>query len=181
MGPNLTADAIVNVLREFFCDTAVPTILYSDNGPQMDSHKFAHFLTQWGVNHVTSSPHFPQSNGYAEASVKAMKALIIKCWDPQTQSVNRDKWAHGLLQWRNIPRSSGLSPAQIMFGHPSRDALPVHKRAFAPERQKAAREVDERVALQKQRLKNTYNRTASDLPPLSVGTPVAVQDSGTRK
>ena len=126
MGPHLTAEAIVNVLREFFCDTAVPTILYSDNGPKIDSTIFAHLLTQWGVNHVTSTPHFPQSNGHAEASVKAMKALIIKCWDHQTQSINRDKWAHGLLQWCNTPRSSGLSPAQIVFGHPSRDALPVH-------------------------------------------------------
>ena len=119
MGPHLTAEAKVDVLQEFFCDTAVPTILYSDNGPLMDSYKFAHFLTQWGINHVTSSPHFPQINGHAEASVKAMKTLIIKCWDPQTQSVNCDKWAHGLLQWRNTRRSSGLSPAQIVFGQQS--------------------------------------------------------------
>ena len=103
-----------------------------------------------------------------------MKALIIKCWYPQTQSVNHDKWAHGLLKWRN-------TPPQLVFGHPSRDTLPIHKRAFAPEWQKAAREVDERVTLKKQRLGNMYSKTARDLPPLSVWTPVAVQDSGTRK
>ena len=37
------------------------------------------------------------------------------------------------------------------------------------------------VALQSLCLENTYNKTACDLPPLSVGTPVAVQDQATRK
>ena len=181
MGRSVTAQAVIDVLRGFFCDTAVPTILYSDNGPQLDSNLFYRFMAQWGIQHLTSSPRYPQSNGHAEASVKAMKALVIKCWNQQTQSVDRDKWAHGLLQWRNTPRSAGLSPAQMVFGHPSRDALPVHKRAFAPEWQRAAREVDERAAHQKARLEGTYNRTARDLPPLPLGTPVAVQDSATKK
>ena len=54
MEPHVIAENIIDILREFFCDTAVPTILYSDNGLQMDSHKFENFLTQWGVKHVIS-------------------------------------------------------------------------------------------------------------------------------
>ena len=54
MEPHVIAETIIDILREFFCDTAVPTILYLDNGRQMDSHKFENFLTQWGVKHVIS-------------------------------------------------------------------------------------------------------------------------------
>ena len=36
------------------------------------------FCSRWQITHVTSSPHHPQSNGHAEAAVKAMKTLNLK-------------------------------------------------------------------------------------------------------
>ena len=38
------------------------------------------FLKSWGVTHNLSSPHYPQSNGKAEATVKSMKKLISSAW-----------------------------------------------------------------------------------------------------
>ena len=35
-------------------------------------------MERWGVHHVVTSPHYPQSNGHAEAAVKAVKLLMLK-------------------------------------------------------------------------------------------------------
>ena len=85
------------------------------------------FLKTWGVAHATSSPHYPQSNGKAEATVKAIKKLISAAWSGR--SINWDKLSRALLQYRNTPcQKDGFSPAQKLFGHPVQDTLPAHRR-----------------------------------------------------
>ena len=44
--------------------------------PQYVSSQFAEFCTSWGITHETSSPHYPQSNGFAEACVKSVKHVL---------------------------------------------------------------------------------------------------------
>ena len=181
LGRQIGAKDIVNALRQTFTDTAVPTVLYTDGGPQYTANITKEFLQQWGVRHVTSSPHYPQSNSHAEASVKAMKKLVKSCWDTRSRNIHKHKWASGLLQWRNTPRADGLSPAQIVFGHPARDTLPIHKRAFAPEWQKAVKDADSCAQERKYRVEQRYNATARDLPALETGTNVVIQDHSTKR
>ncbi|KAG1937342.1 interleukin-1 receptor accessory protein-like 1-A [Pimephales promelas] len=40
------------------------------------------YTQDWGFSHVTSSPHFPQSNGEAEHAVRTIKSLLKKSSDP---------------------------------------------------------------------------------------------------
>ena len=181
LGRIAPAQTVIDALRNTFTDTAVPTVLYTDNGPQFKARSLGRFLQQWGVTSTTSSPHYPQSNGHAEASVKAMKRLVKRCWDARTGDVNKDRWSKGLLQWRNTPRADGRSPAQVVFGHPARDSLPVHKRAFAAEWQRTVREADARANEQHQKLEHRYNASARELPPLHPGTLVAVQNHATKR
>jgi transposase InsO family protein len=54
----------------------------TDNGPQFGSADFKSFATAYGFRHVTSTPHYPQSNGQAERMVQTIKNLIIKAKDP---------------------------------------------------------------------------------------------------
>ena len=118
MRRDTTAQKLTNVLRG---RTAVPDVLWSDGGPQSTSSKFANFLVNWGTSHITPSPHYPQSNGQAEAAVKSMKKLVSAAW--QGKSVNWEKLSRSLLQYRNTPcRKDGLSPAQKLFGHPVQDS-----------------------------------------------------------
>ena len=68
-------------------------------------------LNFYQVDHVTSSPHHPQSNGFAEALVGIAKKLMDK-------SLKEGKpWNFGLLQYRTTPISSTLpSPLEMLTG-----------------------------------------------------------------
>jgi transposase InsO family protein len=39
---------------------------------------FENFVLGWGITHRTSSPRYPQSNGFVEVMVKHMKSMIRK-------------------------------------------------------------------------------------------------------
>ena len=152
-------------MRDYFCRTAAPDLLWSDGGPQFTSHQFADFLQTWGVTHVTSSPHYPQSNGKAEATVKSMKKLISAAWTGR--SVNWDKLSCALLQYRNTPcRKDGLSPAQKLFGHPVQDTLPAHRRSFAPEWQRSSQEADSATTHTSKTSQAAYDQHAHPPPPV---------------
>ena len=129
----------IDVIREFrrwFPDLGVPRELSTDGGPQFSSHRFADFCKRWQISHVTSSPHFPQSNGHAEAAVKAVKYLIAKTCS--NGNLDTDAFQRGLLEWRNTPSSSGFSPAQLLFGRSLSSFVFAHTSQFAPEWQQAA-------------------------------------------
>ena len=72
-----SCDVIVH-FRRWFTDIVVPSVLCTDGGPQFSSSKFREFCKRWQVTHIMSSPRYPQSNGHAEAAVKAMKGLVLE-------------------------------------------------------------------------------------------------------
>ena len=94
-------------------------MLRSDNGPCYSSREFHNFLSFYQVDHITSSPHHPQSNGFAEALVGITKKLMEK-------SLKEGKlWNFGLLQYRTTPISSTLpSPLEILTGRKPHSNLP---------------------------------------------------------
>ena len=91
----------ITALRQAFCRTAIPDIIWSDGGPQFTSNKFNQFSQQWGFLHKTSSPYHPQSNGKIESMVKSMKKIIHTSWNGCF--LDQDKFCHTLLQYRNTP------------------------------------------------------------------------------
>ena len=94
-------------------------MLRSDNGPCYSSREVHNFLSFYQVDHVTSSPHYPQSNGFAEALVGITKKLVEK-------SVKEGKlWNYGLLQYRTTPISSTLlSLLEMLTGRKPHSNLP---------------------------------------------------------
>ena len=51
-------------------------MVVSDNRPQYTSEEFQEFANRYGFAHITSSPHYPQSNGQAERTVRTVKKLL---------------------------------------------------------------------------------------------------------
>ena len=67
---------VISLLKEMFSEHGIPEVLCSDSGPQYTSAQFVDFCNSWGITHETSSPHYPQSNGFAEACVKSVKHVL---------------------------------------------------------------------------------------------------------
>ena len=65
-----TAKCVINHMQSIFARFGVPEIVVSDNGPQYSSEAFSNFATEYGFQHLTSSPLYPQSNGEAERAVR---------------------------------------------------------------------------------------------------------------
>jgi len=169
-----TSKDIIKVVGKKFMDLGVPVRFRSDGGPQFKSKEFATFLQKWSVSSVLSSPHFHQSNGLAEAAVKAMEDLVKRTCS--TGSLDTDAFREGLLEWRNTPRQHGRSPAQIVFGRPLRSIIPTHRRAFAPEWQPKEEEWMDAAAANQEKIIEWYNSRTRELPPLQIGQRVRLQD-----
>jgi hypothetical protein len=143
------------------------------------------FLNKWAVHHEVSTPTYAQSNGHAEAAVKAMKALIMKT--AATGRLDTDTFQQGLLEWRNTPKFDGLSPAEIVFGHPIRSILPAHRATFARHSKFADkwREImdrrDRAYDEQMEKVEERYDAHARSLPPIPPGTAVRVQDPASKR
>jgi transposase InsO family protein len=179
MGLDTTAPKTITVLRQLFCRTAVPDVLWSDNGPQFTSHKFQAFLKDWNVVHKVSSPRYAQSNGKAEAAVKSCKKLLKASWTGKSGNDNR--LCRALMSYRNTPsRRDQLSPAQKLYGHPVQDTLPTHRRSFAPEWQRLPADAAQHADDALQTAQTYYDQRSHELSDLNVGSHVAVQDHTTK-
>ena len=141
MDRGTTASHLIAVCTEIFSQTAVPDVLWTDRGPQFTCRAFQDYLHQWGILHKRSTPHYPQSNGKAEATVKAMKKILRAAWTGRF--LNKSVLCQALIQYRNTPSvRDGLSPAQKLYGHPIQDTLLIHQRAFLPEWQHSREETE---------------------------------------
>ncbi|UYV61878.1 K02A2.6-like [Cordylochernes scorpioides] len=173
-----TSTTVIRHLQKWMADYGIPEILTSDNGPQFSSQEFRSWTKRWNIEHSTSSPHFPQSNGLAEAAVKAIKYLISKT--TTNGNLKSDTFLESLMEFRNTPKAEGRSPAQIVFGAPTRTKLPLHRSQFAKEWRTRISECDQRAQNLRQKALKRYNRYAKPLSHLEVGAIVLVQDHRTK-
>ena len=169
-----TTRKMVSALRNIFSMTGAPEVIRCDNGPQYGARKFRTFLERWNVRIKPSTPYYPQSNGLAEATVKAVKHLLAKC--SESGDLDTDQFALGLLELRNTPRVEGMSSAQIVFGHQLRSNIPVHHTAFAKIHQESMDECDRKKYLVQEKADRRYNATAKTLPSFAMGHHVNIQD-----
>ena len=66
---------IINKMRSIFSEQRIPSTLYTDNGPYYSSADIKQFADHLGFKHTTHSPHYPQSNGFAERMVGIVKII----------------------------------------------------------------------------------------------------------
>ena len=122
-----TTTTVSKLLKALFARYGVPDILVTDNGSQFASAKFVSFSKRWRFQHITSSPHYPQSNGRAKNAVKTIKQLLMKCRE------TRQSKFQALLDWRNTPTEGlGSGPAQRFLGRRCRTLLPMTESMLKP-------------------------------------------------
>ena len=109
-----TTDAVVRGMEVIMARLGVPLTMRSDNGPCFSSDAFRRFIEEWKINHITSSPHYPESNGLAERSVGTVKRMWKK---EENKNV-------ALMVYRSTPLGGGKSPAELLYGRNLRTNLP---------------------------------------------------------
>ena len=99
---SMTAQHIADHIKQIFAEYGWPDALVSDNGPCYASDIFKGLMAEYQVNHITSLPHYPQSNGLAEKYVQIIKNLFHKAKEGG-QDLHKC-----LMTYRNTPLSSHL-------------------------------------------------------------------------
>ena len=115
---SLSTSSVITTLTSRFNLFGWPTSIRSDGGPQFRG-EFSHFCQVHQIQHELSAPYNLKSNGLAEAGVKSVKNILRKSMSSGTNAERI------LYEWRNVPRSDGYSPAQLMFSHAQRTSLPT--------------------------------------------------------
>ena len=174
---------VIESLKAVFQTYGVAERIFSDGGLPLVSSDVRNFLSRWGVQHIISSAHYPQSNGRAELAIKTAKRMLQDNTGPNG-SLKTDAVCRALLQYRNTPiKNLGLSPAQLLFHRHLRDALPMrssllkpHKRWIiaASNREKAFQERNSATAAR-------YNTFTRDLKPIPIGSRILIQDFKNKK
>ena len=165
---SITSGAVIKLLAEWFARHGLPCTLVSDNGRQFVSEEFRDFMRDCDCEHVTSSPHYQQSNGKAENAVKIVKKLFAKA-----QEAGNSEY-RALLDWRNTPTEGiGSSPAERLFGRRCRTKLPIRQERLEPKRDTAV----EKRGLQRRKDKQAvyYDRGTRGLRCLRRGDMVRVR------
>ena len=121
---SMTAHHITDHIKQIFVEYGWPKTIVSDNGPCYTSETFRKLMIEYRVNHITSSPHYPQSNGLAENYVQIIKNLFYKAKE-EGQDLHKC-----LMTYRNTPLSNHLqSPMQILSSRSTRLTLPLSNAA----------------------------------------------------
>ena len=103
-----TAETVIQKLTQLFSQYGNPKSLTTDNGPPFSSEVFAQFMSTQRVEHITSSPHYPKSNGFIERQVKTMKTALA------TATTSGKTLDDVLLSLRSSPIGPNLpSPREI--------------------------------------------------------------------
>ena len=117
---SMMGKAIAHHMQAIFAECRWPDTLVTDSGPCYISKEFKMLMESMSVNHTTSSPHYPQSNGLAEKFVGIIKNLFHKAREEGQSPYT------ALMVYRNTPLNGSLqSPMQILQGKQARTDLPL--------------------------------------------------------
>lgn len=168
MGKYCSSKACIDYFKDIFGIQGLCEILYTDNGPQFSGHLFTNFAKEWAFQHITSSPRFPQSNGFIERAVQTVKNTLKKAKEDNTDP------NMALLCLRTTPVSDQIkSPIELLMGRKAKANLPVCIRNQHADRDQINDALENRQWTQK----HYYDqRAGTELPMLPAGQAVHVQN-----
>ena len=138
--------------------------LISDNGPCYTVEAFTSLMNAYYMNHITNSPHYPQSNGLAEKYIQIVKRLFYKA---KEESKNLFKC---LMIYCITPLSGSLqAPMQILQSRSIRTDLPV------------SNVVRQQLGLQSEKLRNVNKNDHLPSHDLLIGQEVKYQDATSKQ
>ena len=162
---SLTSKTVIQHFKEVFAEFGIPKTIISDGGTQFTSQEFKDFTSLWHIEHRTSSPRYPQSNGLAERFVQTIKISLKK-----TLAAGEDV-EMALLMYRTMPLNHNLpSPAELLNSRKYRAVLPTRLTQSTAQRHHRQTMVE-----LKQKQQTAHDTSARDLPSLIPRQAVYVQ------
>ena len=121
---SMSAQNIAEQFQSIFSEYGWPDTLISDNGLCYTAEMFTNLMKEYAMNHITSSPHYPQSNGLVEKFVQIVKNLFYKV---KEEGVVINKY---LMIYHNTPLTcTSQSPMQMLQQRSARSQLPMSNMA----------------------------------------------------
>ena len=128
------------------------------------------FSQVYGFVHVTSSPHYPQSNGEAERAVQTAKRLLGRSEDPFLAVLSYNATP---MPWCN------LSPSELLMGRKLRSTIPQTTTVLIPGWPYLKEfKVKNRCLKEKQKIYYDQRHQTRSKTPLEDGTEVWVSKDG---
>ena len=157
---SMTGQHIAIQCKLIFSKYGWPEALISENVPCYTAEVFTNLMREYNVNHITSSPHYPQWNELAEKYVQIVKNLFYKAKKEGKGFVHM---FNGMLY---APLSNSLqSLMQILSSRSARSDLPMSN---------AGRKQLELACVD---LRNKYKNEHLPLHDLHIDQAVMYQDS----
>lgn len=124
---NKTSNAVINAFQEVFMRFGYPVEIVADNNP-FNSRECLMYFREKDISLVTSSPHYPRSNGMAEKAVHISKNILKKAKEDVVDFRNF------VMCYNNTPLSGlEVSPSQILNSRQVRTRVPVRPELLKPQ------------------------------------------------
>ena len=159
---------VISLLKEMFSERGIPKVPCSDSGPQYVSSQVADFCISWGITHETSSLHYPQSNGFAEACVKSVKHALQ--WAKYSSA---DLQLALLALWATPIDTKLPSPVELLYQCQLRTTILAKVCNNDP----SAIQVCEQIDTYSEAAKSQADKCSKTLVPLYAGQPVAMYNT----
>ena len=141
---DFSSQEIINLTKQIFGEQGILERLICDNGPHYISTLFNQFSREWGFEHYSLSPRYPQSNGLAECCVQAIKSAMQKA---ASSNRNLDMV---LLCLRSLPIDHVMpSPGKILYNRKLVGNLSVKCPNNVSQKEKIATRLYQRQSYQK--------------------------------
>ena len=166
-----TSAMVAEQTKQILSESGIPQRVISDNGPQFTGEAYQQFVCTWEIEHVTSSPRYPMSNGMVERAIRTVKNTLDKA-----RKSGVDPYL-AMLSIQATPISDKLpSPAELLLGRKLQINLPSY---VTPP---ANREITRQQLTQRQQSQAFYHdRHARQLRSLAPGDPITVKNPITSK
>lgn len=150
----ITTSKTIEKSRECFARFGLPEVIVSDNGTQFTSSEFQFFCKRNGIQHITSAPYKPQSNGAAENAVKTFKNGVKKAInDPANHGESTETLINRHLYYyrSSIHATTNETPFKLLFGR----EMSTHFEKIRPNLLSTLKEkLDSKISMEEDNKKN---------------------------
>ena len=86
---SMTVQHVTSQMKLVFSEYGLPETIISNNGPCYSAEAFTKLMRNYSVNHIISSPNYPQLSGLAEKYVQIVKNLFYKSQEEGDRSIQK--------------------------------------------------------------------------------------------